>query len=342
MDCIVASGLSREITSFGPVLVAALLVGAALIVVLAFTAQRLVETVLLWGLFVVPLTAAVPALHPQSQNYTAYYAVALAAFTGVTLLRMTRPPRVDVGVLFFALLIANWVLFALSTPGARNYSPVVIPLTELALYLLIVNRPLAETGPIILAGTIALATLEALIGLAQSLTGHPVFSGVLPVLARSSRGYFGYLIPGLSTLVASGGGTFQHFNGLGALLTLGACIAFGTWLERRPRRRRFLLFCVIAAGVVTTYSRGSLVGSILGCLAILWLSARPGSKKTLVAALCIVGILTLASSGLFVHYAGQTQNLSSRLATWSDGVTYVEHHPLGPGAGHGLLVVRSK
>ena len=158
MDCIVASGLSREITSFGPVLVAALLVGAALIVVLAFTAQRLEDRSAL-GLFVVPLTAAVPALHPQSQNYTAYYAVALAAFTGVTLLRMTRPPRVDVGVLFFALLIANWVLFALSTPGARNYSPVVIPLTELALYLLIVNRPLAETGPIILAGTIALATL---------------------------------------------------------------------------------------------------------------------------------------------------------------------------------------
>src|ERR1039458_7340496 len=85
--CVLASGLAREISTYGPLVVMVILAITALFLALTLAAERMVETFLLWALFIVPFNAVVPALHPESQNYTAYYGVALLVFAAITLLR---------------------------------------------------------------------------------------------------------------------------------------------------------------------------------------------------------------------------------------------------------------
>ncbi len=326
-NCVLASGLTRELSANGPLVVLVILSITALFLALTLAAERLVETFLLWALFVVPFTAVVPALHPESQNYAAYYAIALFVFAAITILKRRQPPTIDIGVVFFSYLVCSWLLFAASAPLARTYYPLIIPLTELAMYMLVINRPLARTEPILLRGIVALGTVEALIGLSQSLFGRPVFAQVLPALWTSDRGYMGYLIPSVSKHVTQGSGTFEHFNGLGALLVLSACMAFGDWLSHQRSLWRLSVFWAIFAGVVTTYSRGALLGTFAGCVVVWWLSARRSSRHTVVAVLCASAVGGVLASGALLRYYSQTQNLTSRLSTWSYAIRYVIHHP---------------
>ena len=188
IPCVLASGLTRELTSSGPVLMVLIVAAVACLVVLTLAAPRLVQAVLLGALFIMPFTSVVPFLHPTSQNYYGYYALALAAFTTVAVLRQSRLPRTDLGAVFFAYLIVNWIVFAALTPTARNYYPLVIPLTELAVYVLILNRPSKETRPILLGGIVALGVAEALIGLCQSLFGPAcLLAGTPGALQGGSR-----------------------------------------------------------------------------------------------------------------------------------------------------------
>lgn len=322
-----ATGLTRELASNGPFVILVILAIATLFLLVTFAAERLVETFLLWALFVVPFTAIVPALHPKSQNYPAYYAVALVVFVATTILRRRRPPTIDVGVIFFAYLMCTWLVLAASTPLARTYYPLITPVTELAIYVLVINRPFERTRPILLRGVVALGVVEATIGLSQSVLGRPTFTQVLPTLWTSDRGYVGYLLPGVLTRVTQGSGTFTYFNGLGALLVLSVSVAFGDWLSHRRSIWRLAAFLVIFVGVVTTYSRGSLLGAMAGCAVVWWFSARRNSQQTVVAMVCVLAVAGASISALFVHYYTQTQNFTSRLTTWSYSVSYVLRHP---------------
>ena len=152
---------------------------------------------------------------------------------------------------------------------------------------------------------------------------------MLPVLYKEDRGDIGLLTPGVSRVVTQGSGTFAHFNGLGAFLTLASCVAFGGWLSHRPSSSGdSSSFCLIFAGVITAYSRGSLLGTFLGCLTVYWLSGRRHSRQAVVAAVCGLTLVALSISGALLRtYYGQTQNVSIRLSTWTDSIAYVVHHP---------------
>ena len=119
-NCVLASGLTRELSANGPLVVLVILSITALFLALTLAAERLVETFLLWALFVVPFTAVVPALHPESQNYAAYYAIALFVFAAITILKRRQPPTIDIGVVFFFLPRVQLVaLCSVRTIGAN-------------------------------------------------------------------------------------------------------------------------------------------------------------------------------------------------------------------------------
>lgn len=101
--------------------------------------------------------------------------------------------------------------------------------------------------------------LQASIGIFQSITG-------IGSNYRDNRGYLGYLGLG-SSLVWHGMGTMQHFNSLGPFL----CIVFLFFLPInyfivKNKRNGYIILATLFFGIITTYSRGSLIGLIAGIL----------------------------------------------------------------------------
>jgi len=254
--CVATCGLALILIVAGRLQLALVLGSVLLFVSLTFAARNVVRKAVVAALLLLPFTAAVNALHPELYNYSAYCSLALCAFTGAELASRRRPPSIDIGVVFLALVLVNAMVFLAVTPSGPGYHPLVYPLAALAFYLLVTNTPLAKTRDLLLVGIIVLGVVQALIGLSQSLFGHPFFSMLTPVQFVSDRNYLAYLIPGLSSTVKQGTGTFAHFNALGAFLAMALCVAFGSWLAQRTLWRSLALVA-ISAGLWTTYSRGS-------------------------------------------------------------------------------------
>ena len=237
-----------------------------------------------------------------------------------------RLRRADLGLAFLALVIVNGGVFMALTPAARQYTPLVDPFMALSLYYVLLNTSLARTRHLIVTGAIALGVVEAVIALSQSFFGRPFFAAVTPVQFVSDRNYLAYLLPGISRSVVQGTGTFSHFNLLGAFLTIATCLAFGKWLGTR-QRRYLLAFLVIAGGVWVTYSGGSLLGTLGGCL-IVYVLCAPHSRRALVALGTSAAIVLIVLGGSFlVTYYHDTQHVTERFATWSYAAGYIEQHP---------------
>ena len=284
-------------------------------------------------------------LHPEANNYEAYYALAIFAFAVVCLLLRREASKIDVGTAFLTLILVNAVVFIALTPLAYRYESLVFPLTALGLYALILNTESSRTAPFLLFGTVALGVVEALLGISQSLFGHPVFSVVQPVMFVSARNPLSYLVPGVSRTAIQGIGTFDHFNRLGAFLTLACPIAFAMWLGHRRNVVWIAVVCVISAGVWTTYSRESLIGTLVGCGVVYFLSA-PRSRRwmAVVGAACVLALVPV--SVVLLSYLRDAQNLSghdmaTRVSTWSYAMHYALAHPAGLVAGFGFTAFQT-
>jgi len=276
-------------------------------------------------MIVTPFVVVVPQLQPDTVNYSLLYAVIVLPAAIVV---CARSPRLvfDSGAVFLTIILGSALVTLLVDDALySNYGYLLWPVTTLAVYLIIQNAR-RNVHRWVSGLILVFASVEAVIGISQSVLGWPVFPLALPALFQTDRGVLGYLLPGVSRAVANGSGTFEHFNGLGSLLALALPLSFGQLLRRPASLWRVLLFAVLAMGLLMTYSRGAWLGGTLGCMLVFW-TCRPRASRSWVP-LLLAGIVMTAAliAPSIVSYYDATQNVSSRLVTWRFALSFWSQH----------------
>jgi hypothetical protein len=262
---------------------------------------------------------AIPVLRPQDINYSAYYAIAITASTAGYVVRFKKV-KIDLIVIYFLWFFINALIFWGFKGVIQNYSLLTIPFTALSLYYILLV--FTKDTEIILFIKLLMVTviLEALIGISQSFFGKPIFPNIVADIYQSNRNYLAPFSPHVTSLVNQGTGTFEHFNGLGALLALTFPVFFGFWRANKTYLR-FVIMCILFLGIVTTYSRGALLGAIIGTSFIIIFDSKLPKLKAL--ALLSVGIMVLLFSlNVFQTYIQSTGNISSRYDSWMVSIDY--------------------
>lgn len=263
------------------------------------------------GLVVVPFLSVASIIRPDQVSYMALFTVVSMVVATVAVVRAERIP-LDGTIGFLVLVVVTGLAAHGVGTVAANLTWFAPPLAALALYITVVLA--RQQLGYVLVLLLALMMLEALIGVAQSFLGRPVFAEALPVLYESGRGYLGRIAPGVSTGVTHASGTFSQFNHLGALLVLGLPIAFAMY-RSSPSLRRLALMLTLATGVVLTYSRAALLGSVLGCV-LVYLLDRRSQKWWIPIAVSLAVALGAIGYQSLQDYQAETGNVTARTATW--------------------------
>lgn len=102
------------------------------------------------------------------------------------------------------------------------------------------------------------------------------------------------------------GGLFYAQNAVGGFLSILGSLGFAYYYNRR-NRKEFLFFFLIFLMLALTYSRGSILGLLLGIAA--WYLAIKGRFKTLIALLVVPILLTAGS--LMIGYPYYKNNIAA-------------------------------
>lgn len=287
--------------------IAGLLIG---LIILFYLALNPAKTFYL-AIFTIPFTERIRVL-PVSFSlnelvilYTLVVCVAHAVMRGHKIsLKTALDPWIAVLTLLFFLA----GFFSISDTGMLGFFKIVeaFIVYYLAIYLL---RSRQITRAAVLKTLMATAVFQALLGTFQSITG-------IGAAFQSNRGYLGYFGLG-SNVVWHGKGTTWHFNTLGNFLVINLLIFVPLLFRHIKRQKRALLwFGIILLGVITTYSRGTLLGLIAGTIFYLAVS-QPNLKRSLlmVFAFIVFAILPLAFT-LFNSSYVETVSYEERLMVW--------------------------
>lgn len=293
-------------------------------------AQRLA----VMALFASQIMMVVTWLRPQEINYPVY-ALLLMLAAGVARAMQTRT-RVDVAMLALGWLVLSAGYSTVSLQPVPIYALLAVPLGLVGVYLLQLNASGRELR-FFLGFLVGFAVLQSCIGVAQTLFGLPGFAAYSGVVYSDARNYLSLLLP-VSSQVRMATGTYEHFNGLGALLALASPLAFNAWLDRRSLARLAVLV-VVTAGLVATFSRGALLGALTGCMALYLIRGRGsfshGLRVVMTGLMLLVGGLTTYEA--VSAYASATGNLGSRVGAWmlAVGATLGDPARLLFGSGYG-------
>lgn len=321
---------------FGVALLASAMIGrlwslVALLPVCAFVGWALldecrVQRVTLWFLLVSQALMVMAWLRPEEFNYYAYAIVAMLLSGMVA--GLSGRMHWDRMWWFIVWLLLSAVYSTIVIGPSPLYVLLLLPLGAAGSFLLLDGKHGSNTV-VFLRALLVFAVVESLLGLAQTLFGLEPFTALGGVGYSEPRNYLAVLVPGLSSQVRMATGTFAHFNGLGGLLSLVAPIVFGAWLHERTPRHLFSLLAV-SAGLVATFSRGALIGALIGSLLVYWSANRLAATRVIRGAvLTLVG--GLGALVLFQgvrDYAAATNNLAPRLEAWSLALQYSVTDPV--------------
>ncbi len=295
----------------GSVQVAASVALCVFVAALSFFHLPAMERLVLWVYAGLPFVWAAAPLRPDAVNYGAAVTIAIVVTAVVSVLQ-SRHARPDAFPLFFLLVVVTGLVAYGIDDSIANYTWFMWPVAAVGLYYVV----LLSKQDLVFAvkALLGLMVLQALIGLVQSFSERPVMAGISTLLTQSNRGYLGRVVPGLATQVHHGSGTFEHFNLYAAFLTFGVPLAFAL-CRARSTPIRWLMLVVLTGGVVTSYSRGALLASIIGCVFIYAFDRH--SRKTWLA-IGVAATITLTALGgqVIGDYEAETGNVSHRVVTW--------------------------
>ena len=283
------------------------------------------KKVLYFFFFVIPFLPVFAFLKTETINYSAYYAIILLVYTVFYVLTKWKV-KFDSNLLFWL-----WYLFitVISWPISfiiKKYSYLTYPFTAISLYVLLKYYSNAFDYKIFIQFFIATAIVQAFLGISQSFFGFPMFENITMSVYESNRNYLAYIFPSLSQIVRQGTGTYDHFNGLASYLALAVPISYGIW-KTKPTKLKYIILAIITFGLITTYSRGSLIGSILGIYFILFIKAKKKSVFIIVTAIIAVMLVILLSTAIMSYYQS-TQNFSIREYTWIFTIQEAMNQPI--------------
>lgn len=288
-------------------LIAAALLG---LIVLAYLAMNPDKTFYL-AIFTIPFTDRVRVL-PISFSlnelvilYAFVLCMAHAVIRGHRVsLRTALDPWIAVLTVMFFLAGA----FSESNTGLLGFFKIVeaFIMYYMSVYLL---RTGQVTRATILKTLLMTGVSQALLGIFQSVTG-------IGADFQSNRGYLGYIGLGSNT-VWHGRGTTWHFNTLGNFLVINLLIFVPAFFRHVKQKKKALIWAgIILLGIITTYSRGSLLGLIAGTIFYLAVS-QPNVKRSLmmVGAFVLFVIFPLAYMLSNSSYV-ETVSYDERLIVW--------------------------
>ena len=177
-------------------------------------------------------------LEPQYFNYDAYFTFIITISTIFFLLIEKKEFKIDSLIIFFVWYIINGILIRGLFNIKPPYSLFIVPLTSVSLYLIFISQKYEYKYDIIvffLKWLMIAVVVESLIGISQSFFSFPLFTNILSNFYSFGRNYFAYIFPSISPEVIQGSGTFQHFNGLGGLLSLTFPLFFGFWYSNKEK-----------------------------------------------------------------------------------------------------------
>ncbi len=174
---------------------------------------------------------------------------------------------------------------------------------------------------------LASACFQAVVGILQSATGS------FGTFYRTSRGYLGLLGLG-STTVWHGQGSFIHFNGFGNYL-VSMFLLLSPFLYGVVKKKKWALAIALLlfTGVIISYSRGSLLGLIVG-LTFFAHEVTPNKKKFWT----VTGIsaLFVAVLALYVSGTSYVNTLNPRNDIWDVVFAIIFESPRSALIGSGL------
>ncbi len=255
-------------------------------------------------------------INPTELYASAYISIFLT-FSLVIMILVHRKIKIDYVTIFMMWFFVNSLMSWGLSYVITNFRLITYPCTAFAVYFMLSRLSDQKTIRFFVSVLIASVFLEAVIGISQSFIGFPVFPHIVDELYTHDRNYLAYIIPSISSLVNQGSGTFEHFNGLGGFLSLTVPIIWGYWLSNKSDKPRFIILLIAVLGVITTYSRGALLGSIIGIIFI-YLYRSNVSKTKIFRNLLIISVLIILVGGSIIqNYYQSTENFSSRFDTWS-------------------------
>ena len=167
---------------------------------------------------------------------------------------------------------------------------------------------------------------QALLGTFQSLTG-------IGANFRSPRGIWGYLGIG-SNMVWHGIGTMPAFNTFGNYLvtifffSLPICYYL---IKNKVIARAILV--IILIGIITTYSRGTLIGLYFGYMYFLFITMKDRVKFGWISA---ISLIVLYAAKNFLSETSYVNTLSPRTSIWDAVIASVLSCPRYTWIGAGL------
>jgi hypothetical protein len=322
--CALGAALVFAAASRLPLLLAAAAAAAFLLVAAGVRWPERLRWTALTALFVVPVVTVLPMFQPQDYNYQAYL-VGFAVVAAFVVVLARRAVPFDVGIAFFVYVLVSAAIFVGPTRATSSYATFLFPLGGLAFYVLAITSA-SQSAPLrVVRLFLGFATVEAGLGIVQSLTGWPMLYGQQHFI--SPRNPLGYLSTSISKSVELGMGTFMHPNGLGCIMTLALPLALGLWLEARRSPVRSVLVVLFGLGLWVSYSRAAWVGALFGIgLLVFVRSRRPLKTKLIVLAVGLCALAVVGSGAIRAYYSG-SQNLTSRLNTWQEAKHYAEAKP---------------
>lgn len=303
--------------------VAVLLGGLLFLLAWALTteAQRVALSVML----VSPFLSVFMPIRPDQYNYLAYSAMLVFVVGLVSLLK--RPSNLGLTVVYLTWFTVSAVYSTWIIRPTPIYSFLVSPLAMLGMFAIAVCADVS-TRRAFIRGLVFMAVLQATLGVAQTLGDLPPFSIWGGRVFSEPRNYLALIVPGVSAQVRMATGTFAHFNGLGSLLALVLPLVLSRWLQRRSFSTAAVLGTV-AAGLVCTFSRGALLGGLVGCTIVFTRHEMSLEKATRRTFLALVS-LTVATLGFSAvrEYVAATGNFDSRFDAWQLALTSVLRDPM--------------
>ena len=280
-----------------------------------------------------------PFLKSEEINYFAYYSI-IVAVSAITYLFKDFKLKLNSAIIYLSYFMLNLFIMWPSGYLLENYMLLVMPSLSLSMYILFRYYVTYVNIRFFLIFLLLIAIIQSILGLSQSFWGYPNL-GLSENIFQSDRNYFSILFPWVSPLVRHGTGTFLHFNGLGSFLTISIPFLFANWLTNKKNILNIIIFLIVFAGVMTTYSRGAFLGSFFGC-AVYYFMFRKSNIKILILNGLLFLAIAIYFSDSFQFYFQQTENLSFRLMMWDWSVSYIVNNPLKMVFGYGVTFFRNE
>jgi O-antigen ligase len=265
--------------------------------------------------FISPILSAIYVLKPDQINYEVYTSIVII-ISGFLYLAKIKKFKLDLMILYLLWFIFNSLFISRSNISITNYNLLIFPIMPLFLYILITHFDHEDVAIIFLKCILFFTFIQSVIGIAQTIFSVEFYHYNMTSFYESNRNYLSYLLPGFFTSkVCHATGTYEHFNGFSGLLSLVTPIFLGFWYVNRKNKIRFLLLIIVMLGLIFSFSRGALLGGIIGFL-FFYNSVKNSNKMKTVFFLVLISIVVFFVFDKISIYYQKTENFNIRIKTW--------------------------